>query len=125
MILMDFTVLGFFDDFNFVLKIFFVLTIITFIRQKVTHNTLALVLITLAVVAMVFLFWPLFRVAYLIYVLLAIGVAGILVDFFFISAGGSAEEMMGKKMDTHGTPGAMENARTNIARQRMRGKPGR
>jgi len=122
---MDFTILGFGADFNLILKIFFVLAIIAFIRQKVTHNKFALFLITISIVAMVFLFWPLFRTAYIIYTLLAIGVAGILVDFFFISAGGSAEEMMGNKMNTHGTPGGLEHRARDKAMQSARKRPGR
>jgi len=119
---LNLTFLGFFDDFNLILKIFLVLAIITFVRQKVTNNTLSLVLISIAVISMVFLFWPLFRIAYILYVLLAIGVAGILVDFFFISAGGSPEAMMGKKMNTPGTPGGMEHgARHHVARRRPPG----
>jgi len=120
---MDGIFLGFFDDFNFILQLFLIITIIAFIRRRVTHNTLALVLISVTVIGMVFLFWPIFKVGYILYILLSVGVAGIFVDFFFISAGGSAEEMMGKKMETHGTPGATEHAARNQMVKKMGGRP--
>jgi uncharacterized membrane-anchored protein YitT (DUF2179 family) len=115
--------LGFLQDMDFILQLFLILTIIAFIRRRVTHNTLALVLISVVVIGMIFLFWPIFRVGYILYTLLAVGVAGIFVDFFFISAGGSAEEMMGKKMETHGTPGATEHAARNQLVRKMGPRP--
>jgi hypothetical protein len=115
--------LSFFQDFDFVLQLFLILTIITFIRRRVTHNTLALVLISIGVMVMIFLFWPVFKIGYIFYILLTIGVAGVFVDFFFISAGGSPEEMMGRKMETHGTPGATEHAARNRLVKKMGGRP--
>lgn len=120
---MDSIFLGFFQDFDFILQIFLILAIIAFIRRRVTHNTLALVLISLTVIGVIFLFWPIFRVGYLFYILLSVGVAGIFVDFFFISAGGSAEEMMGKKMETHGSPGATDAVARNRLVKKMGGRP--
>jgi hypothetical protein len=115
--------LNFFQDFDFILQLFLILTIIAFIKRRVTHNTLALVMISIGVIVMIFLFWPIFKTGYILYILLSVGVAGIFVDFFFISAGGSAEEMMGKKMDTHGTPGATEHVARNHLVRKMGGKP--
>ncbi len=115
--------LGFLQDFDFILQIFLILAIIAFIRRRVTHNTLALVLISLTVIVMIFLFWPVFRVGYVFYILLSVGVAGIFVDFFFISAGGSPEEMMGRKMETHGAPGATDAAARNKLVKKMGPKP--
>ncbi|NCP72237.1 hypothetical protein GW835_02485 [archaeon] len=115
--------LNFLNDFDLILQLFLILTIIAFIRRRVTHNTLALFLISVTVIAMIFLFWPVFKIGYIFYILLSVGVAGIFVDFFFISAGGSAEEMMGKKMETHGTPGATEHAARNQLVKKMGGRP--
>ena len=115
--------LNFFQDFDFILQLFLILTIIAFIKRRVTHNTLALVMISIGVIVMIFLFWPIFKTGYILYILLSVGVAGIFVDFFFISAGGSAEEMMGKKMETQGAPGATEHAARNQLVRKMGGKP--
>jgi len=103
---MDLVLLNFFDDFDFVIKIFFVLTIIAFIRQKVTHNTTSLVLISIAVIGMVFLWWPFFKVTYIAYVILSIGATTVLVDMFFVSMGhGGGEEAMQMKDEMHHSEG--------------------
>ena len=124
MIPIDFSILGITSDFNFVLKIFFVLAIIAFIKQRITNNKLALVLITLAIVSMVFLYWSIFKWAYIIYTILAMGIASVLVDFFFVSAGGSPEEIMDRKSNTHGSPGGAEEAARKNAQRRSSRRPG-
>ena len=84
---MDPIFLGFLADMDFLIKIFFVLTVITFVKQKITNNTLSVVLISLAIIITVFVFWPFFRATYILYVLLTIGVTSVLVDMFFVSMG--------------------------------------
>jgi len=99
---MDILILNFLTDFDFVIKIFFVLTVIAFVRQKITHNTLSLVLISVAIIGMVFLWWPFFRATYIIYVILTIGITSILVDMFFVTMGhGGGEEAMQLKDELH------------------------
>jgi len=99
---MDLLVLSFLEDIDFVIKIFFVLTVVAFIRQKVTHNTLSLIIISAAIIGMVFLWWPLFRATYIIYVILTIGITSVLVDMFFVSMGhGSGAEAMEMKDSMH------------------------
>jgi len=122
MIPIDFSILGMAGDFDFVLKIFFVLAVIAFIKQRITNNKLSLVIITLAIVAMVFLYWPIFRLAYILYTVLAMGVASVLVDFFFVSAGGSPEEIMNRKSNTPGSPGGAEEAARRNAQKRAIGR---
>lgn len=110
--------LSFLNDFNLILQIFLILAIIAFVRRRVTSNTLSLILITGAVVIMIFIFWPIFRVGYIFYILLSVGVAGILVDFFFITGHRSPEASMDQKMNTFGTPGATEAyARNQLVRR--------
>ncbi len=102
---MDLILLNFFDDFDFVIKIFFVLTIIAFVKQKVTHNTTSLVLISIAVIGMVFLWWPFFKLTYIVYVVLSIGATTVLVDMFFVSMGHGGEEAMELKDQMHHSEG--------------------
>lgn len=94
---MSLTILSFFSDFSLILKIFFILAIITFIRRKITHNTLALIVITLAIILLVFYYWPVFGTAYVFYILLTIGASTVLVDVFFVTMGGSGKEAMKAK----------------------------
>jgi hypothetical protein len=99
---MDIFILNFLTDFDFVIKIFFVLTVIAFVRQKITHNTLSLLFISIAIIGMVFLWWPFFRATYLVYVILTIGITSVLVDMFFVTMGhGSGEEAMQMKDEMH------------------------
>jgi len=80
---------------DFVLKIFFFLFIISFVRKRITHNTFALILISLSTVILIFFYWPIFGTMFFIYILLTIGVTHVLVDFFFVSMDKSPEEMVG------------------------------
>lgn len=77
--------LGIFSDFNFLLKIFFFLFIISFIRRKITHNVFALLLISIAIIFTMFFYWPIIGSMYFVYVLITTGISTVLVDFFFVS----------------------------------------
>ena len=95
--------LNIFSDFNFVLKIFFFIFIVGFVRQKITHNVLALILISLAVIFLIFFYWQLFKWVYMNYILITMGVSSILVDFFFVSMGGEGPEKMVGAEESQGT----------------------
>lgn len=91
---MEFIILSFFEDFSFVLKIFFLLFIITFVRTRITHNFLALSIITILAIFLIFFYWPVFGTAYLFYILLSIGISGVLVDIFFVTMNHGPKEML-------------------------------
>lgn len=99
---MDLTILNFLKDIDFVLKIFFFLFIISFVRRRITHNTFALILISLATVVLIIFYWPIFGTMFFVYTLLTIGVTHVLVDFFFVSMDKSAEEMVGGNQKSSG-----------------------
>jgi hypothetical protein len=92
---MDLTILNFLKDIDFVLKIFFFLFIISFVRRRITHNVFSLILISLATIVLIVFYWPIFGTMFFVYTLLTIGVTHVLVDFFFVSMDKSAEEMVG------------------------------
>ena len=91
---MDILFLSFAEDFDLVLKIFFILFAISFIKQRVTNNTVSIFLISIAIIVCVFMFWDFIKIPYILYTLLTIGVASVLVDFFFISGHAEAEKQM-------------------------------
>ena len=93
---MEFIILSFFEDFAFISKIFFLLFIITFVRTRITHNFLALSLITVLAIFLIFFYWPIFGTAYLFYILLTIGVSGVLVDIFFVTMNHGPKDMLNK-----------------------------
>lgn len=88
-----FSFLEFFADINFVLKIFVLMTIISFILTHLGKKTISLIIIAAFAWFIMFDMWALFGGIYILYMLLMFGVSTILVDFFFITAGsGTAHE---------------------------------
>jgi hypothetical protein len=121
---MNFIILNFLKDMDFVLKIFFFLFIISFVRKRITHNTFALILISLATVVLVVFYWPIFGTMFFVYTLLTIGVTHVLVDFFFVSMDKSAEEMVGGSQsqgdDAHSGKEVMEKQQSIKNAQKFR-----
>lgn len=76
-----------FADFDLVLKIFVLMTIINFVRNHVAHSGLALIVTAVFSFFVLFVAWPLFGSAFLLYSLFMMGIGSILVDFFFVSGG--------------------------------------
>lgn len=79
--------LGFFEDFSFVIKIAFIVFLVVFVKQRITKNWLAITAIVVACVILIFFYWPLIGSAYVLYVLITIGIGSVLVDTFFVTMG--------------------------------------
>ena len=77
---MDFTILGFFSDMSFLLKLAFIIFIIIFVRERITKNWLAITAIVIVCIVLVFFYWPVFGSIYVIYILITIGIGSVLVD---------------------------------------------
>ncbi|MCX8190453.1 MAG: hypothetical protein N3F05_04480 [Candidatus Diapherotrites archaeon] len=73
------------SDFMLVLKIFAIITIISFVLNHVESKPLAAILIVAISWFVVFEWWQFFGGIYLLYTLITLGISGMLVDFFFIS----------------------------------------
>lgn len=73
------------SDFMLVLKIFAIITIISFVLNHVENKPLAAILILAISWFVVFEYWQFFGGIYLLYALITLGISGMLVDFFFIS----------------------------------------
>jgi hypothetical protein len=84
---MDPIILGFFEDFNFIIKIAFIVFLVIFVKQRITKNWLAITAIVIACVVLIFFYWPLIGATYVIYVLITIGIGSVLVDTFFVTMG--------------------------------------
>jgi hypothetical protein len=99
---MDFTILGFFSDMSFLLKLAFIIFIIIFVRERITKNWLAITAIVLVCIVLVFFYWPVFGSIYVIYILITIGIGSVLVDTFFVTmqeghgGGTSPEDIVGR-----------------------------
>lgn len=100
---MDFTILGFFSDMSFLLKLAFIIFIIIFVRERITKNWLAITAIVIVCIVLVFFYWPVFGSIYVIYILITIGIGSVLVDTFFVTmqeghgGGTSPEDIVGRQ----------------------------
>lgn len=88
-----FFVFEFFGDMIFVLKIFVLLTIISFIMNHLGKGPLAIVIVIGFSYFMLFSpFAWFFEITYILMMLLLMGAAGILIDFFFVGGGSGGGE---------------------------------
>lgn len=98
---MDLTILGFFSDMSFLLKVAFIVFIIIFVKERITKNWLAITAIVLVCIVLIFFYWPIFGSIYVVYILITIGIGGVLVDTFFVtmqeghSKGTSPQDILG------------------------------
>ncbi len=95
-----------FTDFMLVLKIFLLLTIISFVRNHIGTGSLSWVVIGLFAWFILFDYWVFFGGIFLLYTLLAFGVGQLIIDYMFVSQGfgaqpqpGEPESPMGHGMD--------------------------
>ncbi|MBN2067186.1 MAG: hypothetical protein JW744_01835 [Candidatus Diapherotrites archaeon] len=87
-----FSITEFFGDMVFVLKIFVLLTIISFIVMHLGKGPLAIILIVgISWFVLFGAFW-FFGSVYVLMMLLLFGVSGILIDFFFVGGMGGPQE---------------------------------
>ncbi len=86
---MDSIILNFFDDFGLILKIAFIVFVVIFVKERITKNWLAITAIVVLCIVLIFFYWPLVGSAYVLYVLITIGIGSVLVDTFFVTMGES------------------------------------
>ncbi len=86
-----FGIFEFFGDLNLILKIFVWLTLVSWIRNHVGTGPVSWILIIGLTYFVIFNGWQLFGPIYVLYMLLMFGISGIIIDFFFISAGGQPQ----------------------------------
>ena len=96
MALFSFT--DFFMDINIVLKIFVLLTIISFVQNHLGRGALGLAVMGVFAWFILFDAWALFGGIYILYMLLMFGIAGIMVDFFFITGQMGGGQQGGQEM---------------------------
>ncbi|MDO8427659.1 MAG: hypothetical protein Q7S92_00420 [Candidatus Diapherotrites archaeon] len=73
-----------FQDYNLALKIFALLSIISFVKNHVGTGPLGLAIMIGISWFILFDAWSFFGGVYVLYTLLTMGVSGILIDFFFV-----------------------------------------
>ena len=81
-----------FGDLNFIIKIFVLLTLISWVNNHIGKGPLSLILIGGIGYFVLFDGWKLFGPIYVLYMLLMFGVSGVIIDFFFVGGGGGPEK---------------------------------
>ncbi len=94
---MNSIILNFFADMGFILKVAFIVFLVVFVKQRITKNWLAITAIVISSVILIFFYWHLIGSIYVLYVLITIGIGGVLVDTFFVTMGEA-------KGEGHGAP---------------------
>lgn len=74
-----------FGDFNFVLKLFVLITIISWVRNHFGNAAISWAIILGVSYFVLFANWALFGSVFVLYTLLTIGVTGIIIDYFFLT----------------------------------------
>ena len=103
--MLDFFFLGMVSDFQFVIQIFIMVTVISFILNHLGKGVISIILILVMFYVIFILIPGLSEAVFLIYTLLMAGVSSLLVDFFFITGAGiGAQQQQGEeKPDVIGT----------------------
>lgn len=90
--MIGFFLLGIVSDFQFVIQVFIMVAVISFILNHLGKGLLSIVLI-LAMFYVIFILIPgLSEMVFLLYTLLMAGVSSLLVDFFFITGTGVGQQ---------------------------------
>ena len=98
-------ILGFFEEMYFVIQVFIMISIISFILNHLGKGLLSIILI-IVMFYVVFILIPAISIgAFMIYTLLMAGVSTLFVDFFFITAGqpGQQHQQGEERPDVLGT----------------------
>ncbi len=74
-----------FGDFNFVLKLFVLITIISWVRNHFGNSAISWAIILGVSYFVLFANWALFGSIFVLYLLLTIGITGIIIDYFFLT----------------------------------------
>ena len=80
-----------FSDINIILKIFVLMTLVSWVNNHVGKGPLAWILIAGMGYFILFDGWKIFGPIYILYMLLMFGISGVIIDFFFVGGGGAPE----------------------------------
>lgn len=96
-----------FADFNFVLKLFVLITIISWVKNHFGNSAISWALMLGVSYFVLFDLWAVFGTIFVLYMMLTIGVTGIIIDYFFLTqqAGAPSEkkpDLLGHELQGRG-----------------------
>ncbi|HIH21846.1 MAG: hypothetical protein J4478_02335 [Candidatus Diapherotrites archaeon] len=116
--MLELALLGILSDFQFVIQIFIMVSIMSFVLNHLGKGLLSMVVILVVFYVVFFIIPGLSEIVFILYSLLMIGFSTLLVDFFFITASAPQQQQAqeGEKPDLTGNElrektAAMEKAR--------------
>src|SRR3989344_526991 len=114
--MLELALLGILSDFQFVIQIFIMVSIMSFVLNHLGKGLLSMVVILVVFYVVFFIIPGLSEIVFILYSLLMIGFSTLLVDFFFITASAPQQPQESERPDLTGTDlrdrtAAMEKAR--------------
>jgi len=113
----------FLGDMTFVLKIFVLLTIVSYVTQHLGKGPIAIILIIVLSYFIIFDYFIYFGGIYILYMLVMFGVTQLLMDFFILAPQAAMEQSMGGE-EPAGAPNGIdfkERQHKMLEMRRMRG----
>jgi len=111
----------FFADMNLVIKIFALLTMVSFVKNRLGTSPLAIILMIGLFFFIFFDFWRVFGTIYVLYMLLMFGVSGIMIDLFFVTQMGGGGAVQGGPSSSALSTGADLASRSRMLHRMRRG----
>jgi hypothetical protein len=113
-----------FGDMTLVLKIFVLLTIVSYVTQHLGKGPIALLVIAVLSWFIIFDYFFIFGGIYVLYMLVLFGVSQLLMDFFILAPQAAMEQSMGGGEELPGQPHGLdfkERQHKMVEMRRMRG----
>jgi len=110
-----------FGDMNFVLKIFVLMTIFSYVTQHLGKGPIAIIIV-LVISWMIFSNFAIFGSIYVLYMLVLFGVTQILMDFFILAPQAMMEQNMQKGGEVENQPNSkdMQDRQRQMMQMRQR-----
>jgi len=112
-----------FGDMNFVLKIFVLMTIFSYVTQHLGKGPLAIIIVVV-ISWMIFSNFAIFGSIYVLYMLVLFGVTQILMDFFILAPQAMMEQNMNKGAEVENQPNSKDMADRQRQMMQMRQRAG-
>ncbi len=117
-----FGIFGFFSDMSFIIKIFAFVAILGFVNKYIQNKLIKILMVVFMGYFILIASWSTFGPVFIIYTLLGIGVAGTMVDLFFVGqqvTGEKQAEQQGKQQNLTAPGTTPLSSGVDVAQRRM------